>query len=108
YLSRNLAVGDRSAAAGELGAAEKSDFAAFKARIAEHYYDRILVRDLQSPYFFYDYHLWRRSSGIRAALLEHYEVVRVIPAVQGAGDAYFRDVFVLEPRSPGPGAPPTP
>jgi hypothetical protein len=108
FLSRNLSVGDRSAAAGELGAAEKSDFGAFKARIASHYYDRILVRDLNDPEFFYDYHLWRRSSGIRTALLEHYEVIQVIPAARDMEGAFFRDVSVLEPRPRVGGPSPVP
>jgi hypothetical protein len=102
YLPRNETVGDRSAAAGELGASGKGDFSGFLGRIRSRYYDRIIVRDFLAPNFFYDYHLWDRSSGIRAALLEHYRVVATIPAMKGENDAYFKEVSVLEPKSNSP------
>jgi hypothetical protein len=69
-------------------------------RIRTRHYEKILVRDLNSPQFLYDYGLWPRSSGVRQALLENYVEVRRIPKVVGDPDdpPWFRDISVLVPR----------
>ena len=66
-------------------------------------YRKILVRDLDSPFFIYDWTHWERPSGIRQALEECYQVVRVIPGIEGDVDNLPRinhsgPVSVLVPR----------
>ncbi len=78
------------------------------SRIRSKTYERILVRDLHSPYFLYDWQTsglghWDRPSGVREALLDSYEEVRVIPAPAGAGQLqrqieHIGPVSVLIPR----------
>ena len=78
------------------------------SRIQSNTYEKILVRDFHSPYFLYDWPTvgvghWERPSGIRKALLENYEEVRVIPAPTGASElqqqiAHIGPVSVLVPK----------
>jgi hypothetical protein len=52
------------------------------SRIENKTYAKILVRDFHSPFFLYDWAYWERSSGVKKALLEHYQEVRIIPAAE--------------------------
>ena len=63
-------------------------------------YKKILVRDLHSPFFPYDWFSWKKPSGVRAALLEHYDEIRTIPAVEGnfIGNMQVGAVSVLVPK----------
>jgi hypothetical protein len=98
YVPAGVVMRDRSAAVGELGYNGVADFRALLGRVRDRYYDRILVRDLDSPEFAYDHFLWKRSSGIRDALLAHYRVVRTIPGVtEGWSSPWTHTISVLEP-----------
>jgi len=100
YLPDRIVMKDRGAPAGEAGYTGTVNFDGFMARIATKEYDRILVRDLHTPVFNYDYALWGKSSGVRNALLEHYRETATIPAVDANGrrPPWFGAVSVLEPR----------
>jgi hypothetical protein len=52
-------------------------------RVRARAYDKILVRNMHSPFFLYDWADWPRPSGVREALATYYTEVRVIPAPQG-------------------------
>jgi hypothetical protein len=52
-------------------------------RIRSRSYEKILVHDLHSPFFLYDWVYWERSSGVKRALLDHYSEVRIIPGANG-------------------------
>ena len=67
-------------------------------RIRNRTYEKILVRNLHSPNFFYDYSTWLRPSGVKQALEENYEEVRTIPAPQ-AGIVVLREVTESGPIS---------
>ena len=99
YLTDKVIMKDRAGTVGELGSSGQGDFSGLLSRIRGRYYARIVVRSLHRPDFGYDYYLWRKSSGIRAALLEHYREVRRIPAVEGQEDGtpFLREISVLEP-----------
>jgi hypothetical protein len=100
YFSAGVSMRDRSAVVGELGATETGDFSGILDRIRGHYYQRILLRDLDTPDFAYDHSIWRVGSGIRDSLHTYYRVVRTIPAVRGGGNVPigFREISVLEPK----------
>jgi hypothetical protein len=106
YLPHSVVMKDRAPSIGERGFSQTGDFSGIIGRIRGHYYDKILVRGLQSPDFWYDTASWERPSGIRQALLDSYRVVATIPGVQRpaserdhAEDYYlFGDVSVLEPN----------
>jgi hypothetical protein len=100
YLAAGISMRDRSAVVGELGATETGDFSGILGRIRGRYYQRILLRDLDTPDFAYDHSSWRVGSGIRDSLHTYYRVVRTIPPVRGGGNVPigFREISVLEPR----------
>jgi hypothetical protein len=100
YLPGGIVMKDRGAPAGEAGYTGTVNFEGFMARIVARHYDRILVRDLHSPVFNYDYALWGESSGVRSALLQYYRETATIPAVEANGrhPPWFAAVSVLEPR----------
>jgi len=102
YARHDLVMKDHAAPIGEAGYTETADFSGILGRIATRYYRRILVRDYDSPEFTYDYYLWPRSSGIRAALEANYRVAGRIEAVQGRGPnpPWFKTITILEPRAP--------
>jgi hypothetical protein len=69
-------------------------------RIRNKAYAKILVHDLYSPFFNYDWADWPRPSGVKNALLEYYTEVRTIP--EAGGDKvmimYTGPVSVLIPK----------
>jgi hypothetical protein len=74
----------------------------FVSHIRQHAYAKIMVHDLHSPFFVYDWYRWPRSSGVRQALLENYQEVRTIAPVEGKEllpqTAFTGPVSVLVPR----------
>jgi hypothetical protein len=60
-----------------------------------------MVRNFNSPDFWYDHFLWSEFSGIRQALLDNYYEAGIISGVEG-GDRYlFSDISVLAPKPKG-------
>jgi len=101
YARNGVVMKDHAAPIGEAGFTGTADFSGMLARINSRFYRRILVRDYDSPEFTYDYMLWPRSSGIKAALDANYVAVRKIAEVQGRGrnPPWFKTITVLEPRA---------
>jgi hypothetical protein len=48
-------------------------------RIRGREYEKILLHDFHDRFFLYDWPYWLRSSGVRQALNDNYDEVRVIP-----------------------------
>lgn len=103
YLRHSVLQKDRAISLADQPAAnmhENMDI--FVARIRHQTYAKILVHDFDSPFLIYDYRDWPRSSGVRQALLEHYQEVRTIPAPDGnellPRGALMGPVTVLVPR----------
>jgi hypothetical protein len=95
--ARDLVVQkDQAPSIGSRGSSRSSgDFSRFFRRLEEHYYEKILVRNLDAPACWYDDSTWwRRSSGIKRALSEHYQEAGRIKAV--AGEKRFI-LFSFEP-----------
>lgn len=104
YLKNNVVMKDRATSIGDRGYAGDGDFSGMLQRIQQKYYAKILVRNLNSPDFWYDSYLWGKSSGIHQALLENYHVIRTIDAVSGPempnGPPYlFGEISVLVPNT---------
>ena len=102
YLKDGVIMKDRSPCIGERGYSETGDFSGFLKRIEQKKYSKILVRDLHSPFLQYDFGLWRKSSGIRQALLDNYKEIRQIKAVTMENyehETYlFSEISILVPR----------
>ncbi len=101
YLGASVVAKDRAVAIGDRGYSGIGDFSHMLHRLEGKYYTRILVRNLHSPAFWYDFGGWGRSSGIRAALLANYEEIRTISRVaeDSVAPSYlFGEVSVLAPR----------
>jgi hypothetical protein len=94
------------------------DFSGFLGRLQQHDYQKILVRNLDKPNFWYDGHRSPKPTGIRKAIRDNYREVGRIKAVQGerrfmlvsyeplewSGTRYgFEEITVLVPKTvPGP------
>ena len=89
---------DRAASIGDRGYGMTGDFSGILERIEERRYDKIMMRLVNQPNFNYDHEIWPVSSGIRQALLENYEQVRLIDAVDGDDRLFFSEINVLVPR----------
>ncbi len=103
YARENVIMPDRAPSIGERGYTETGDFSGILQRLNEKRYSKILVRNFDSPDFWYDHYLWRQSSGIRRALLDNYRVVGKIRAVQTGGyepdlGYLFQEITILEPK----------
>jgi hypothetical protein len=62
----------------------KGDFSGILSRLEKRVYEKILVRNLDAPAFWYDDRTWwRQTSGIRQTLLENYQESGRIKAVEG-------------------------
>jgi hypothetical protein len=102
YFKDGVIMKDRAPSIGERGYSETGDFSGVLGRIEQKRYSKILVRNLHSPDFMYDYWLWRKSSGIRQALLDNYKEIRQIKAVARENYQYntflFSEISVLVPK----------
>jgi hypothetical protein len=107
YLRHSVVAKDRAVSlADQPPGGIYENFDVMVDRIRRKTYSKILVHNLHSPFFFYDWFAWERSSGVRDALLEHYEEVRTIPAAEGSDGPIRRamqtgSVSVLVPKSSG-------
>ncbi|MEJ7813496.1 MAG: hypothetical protein WKG32_24020, partial [Gemmatimonadaceae bacterium] len=104
YLRRGVVMKDRVTSFGDRGYGEVGDFSAMARRLGERRYDRILVRNLHSPDFWYDHYLWRAPSGIRAALMANYHETGTIRAVTDGDPTHrppylFSEISILEPNA---------
>jgi hypothetical protein len=102
YLKDGVIMKDRSPSIGDRGYNETGDFSGILRRIEQKRYSKILVRNLHSPDFTYDYWLWRKSSGIRQALLDNYKEIGQIKAVTTENYQYntflFSEINILVPK----------
>jgi hypothetical protein len=102
YLKDGVIMKDRAPSIGERGYSETGDFSGILQRLQQKHYSKILVRNLHEPDFWYDYYLWRKSSGIKQTLLENYHEIGRIMAVQDGHkqDPYlFSDISILVPNN---------
>jgi len=104
YVPEGVIMQDRAPAIGERGYSETGDFSGILQRLREKKYAKILVRNYDSPDFWYDHYLWTKSSGIRQTLLENYHVAGKIPAVQTNGyepdlGYLFQEITILVPNT---------
>jgi hypothetical protein len=84
YLRHSVLAKDRAISlADQAPGGIYENFDVMVSRIRKKAYAKILVRDLHSPFFVYDWFLWERPSGVRKALMEYYTEVRMIPEVKG-------------------------
>jgi hypothetical protein len=83
HAKGDIVMKDRAPGIGVRGEDQSGDFSAFLSRLEHHYYQKILVRNLDQHDFWYDEGRWRKSSGIRAALHEYYQEAGKIRGVNG-------------------------
>jgi hypothetical protein len=84
YIRHSILAKDRAVSlADQPPAGIYDNISLFVDRIKEKAYRKILIRDLHSPFFFYDWYSWEKPSGVRKALLKHYTEIRTIPAIEG-------------------------
>ena len=86
YAREGVVAKDQSAGIGSRGSSRvKGDFSGILGRLKGHYYQKIMVRNLNGPGLIYDNRSgwWPQSTGIRQALRESYQEVGRIRAVQG-------------------------
>jgi hypothetical protein len=84
YLRHSYLAKDRAVSlADQAPSGIYRNFAPLLEHIRSRSYDKILMRDLHSPFFLYDWDGWPKSSGVRKALMEYYTEVRTIPAPNG-------------------------
>jgi hypothetical protein len=105
YAGEGIIMKDRAPSIGDRGLGEIGDFSGIIGRIEDRYYSKILLRNLNSPDFWYDHYLWKNPSGIREALLENYTESGRIEAVSsrvfGEDVQYlFQDISILVPDNP--------
>lgn len=85
YLRDDVLQKDRAVALGDQPLAGiYENFDVTIGRLRSKTYEKILVQDVHSPYFIYDWTGWPRSSGFREALYENYTEVKMIDAPKGS------------------------
>lgn len=101
YLKESVVMKDRAPSIGERGYSRTGDFSGIIQRLQQTRYAKILVRNLHAPDFWYDHFLWRTSSNIRKTLLENYDEIGKILAVQSGHHKkpyLFGDISILVPK----------
>jgi hypothetical protein len=83
YVRDGVIMKDRAPAIGERGYSQTGDFSGIIERLERKHYSKILVRNLHSPELWYDYAAWRKSSGIKKAMLDNYREIDRIKGVAG-------------------------
>lgn len=99
YIKDQVIMKDRAPSIGERGYSETGDFSGMIQRLNQHFYSKILVRNLDSPDFWYENYLWPKPSGIKQALLDNYHVVGKINGVEGSDNYLLGDISILVPNS---------
>lgn len=104
YAEHDVIMQDRAPTIGERGYSGTGDFSGILARLNEKRYAKILVRNFDSPDFWYDHYLWDKPSGIRQAMLDNYRVAGKIRAVETNGyepelGYLFQEITILAPKS---------
>src|SRR5690606_27774083 len=95
YVPDGVVMKDRASSIGDRGLAQSGDFSGMLRRLEEQRYEKILVRRLHEPDFWYEHYLWPAESGIRRALLDNYREVRRIPGVEGESRYLLSEISVL-------------
>jgi hypothetical protein len=99
YLRSGFVAEDRAVALGDQPPnGNYKNFEPLLDRIRSLHYKKILVRDFHGRNFLYDFWQWKRPSGVRQALLEHYKEIKVIPAVADVPVMYSGPVSVFVPK----------
>jgi hypothetical protein len=101
YFDRGIVMKDRVTSIGDRGLGQTGDFSGIIRRIEQQRYSKILVRNFNSPDFWYDHFLWSESSGIRQALLDNYYETSIIQGVEGGERYLFSDISILAPKPRG-------
>jgi hypothetical protein len=103
YLRDGVVMKDRAPSIGERGWSQTGDFSGIRRRIEDKSYRKILMRNFNSPDFWYDHASWSRSSDIRKTLMENYWEVGRIKRVEGLSEKEmpygFNDISILVPRT---------
>jgi hypothetical protein len=103
YFRDGVVMKDRAPAIGERGYSQTGDFSGVLQRLEGKQYTKILVRNLDSADFWYDDKSWSKSSNIRQTMLENYQLVGTIKAVEGIDKSTlpygFKEVSILIPRN---------
>lgn len=102
YLDANYLQRDRAISMADFPTVGRYDLLEpLLRRIRERTYAKILVHGLDDPTFIYDWTNLDRPTGVREALRENYDLVRVIPGLEvtGAPQIQFAEpVYVLVPK----------
>lgn len=103
YLPDGIVMKDRAPTIGERGWSQTGDFSGILNRLEQKYYAKIMMRNLHSPDFWYDYESWRRSSEIKKTLLKNYREIGTIKPVAGVNANEmpygFKEISILVPRT---------
>ncbi len=104
YVKDGVIMKDRAPSIGERGYSETGDFSGFIRRLQEKRYSEILVRNLDSPEFWYDNYLWPKSAGLKQAILNNYHPAGKIPAMRTNGwepdpGYLFAEITILVPNA---------
>lgn len=99
YLEQGIVMKDRVTSIGDRGRGQTGDFSGIIRRIEQQQYSKILVRNFNSPEFWYDHSTWSESSGIRQVLSDNYYETGIIQGVEGGERYLFSDISILIPKS---------
>lgn len=81
YLPYDHVKKDSAIPIGDQGMSGTVDFSEIRQRLHDRVYSKIMVRNLDRDNFWYDWKGWEKSSGIRKALLENYQIIGKIREV---------------------------
>lgn len=98
YLDNNTVMKDRVTSIGDRGYGQTGDFSGIIQRLEGKHYDKIMVRNLHLPKFWYESDTWAEPAGIKDAMLANYDEVKVIKGVEDVDRYLLGDVSVLVPK----------
>lgn len=94
YLKAEVLQRDRAVSlADQPATGNYANFDITVGRIRAKTYRKLLLQNFDSPFFWYDWAEWPRSSGFRQAVLDNYVRVRTVDAA--AGSAYLNREILL-------------
>jgi hypothetical protein len=103
YFRQGVVMKDRGIPLGNRGYNGTGDFSGMIQRLKEKRYDKILIRNVNSPIFLYDHALWPQSSGIKQILLENYQMNgRIAPVKAKVHEQvpflFFDEITIFVPK----------
>ena len=96
YFRQNIVMKDRVTSIPDRANGQTGEYSGIIGRLEDKHYSKIMIRRLHDPDLWYDSYKSPAPTGIKEAILDNYDEVRVIEAVQGHEDSITNNTYLAD------------